>query len=117
MPTARYGDASHAFIVALDGALQASKPLPVKVPGDTAETAIAAEIGTSALTGTMFLAAVAARPSTFAGAGSPSATFCRSVAAAGGAPINNRVRTAAVAPIRGTETIARRDLMVHLGGH
>src|SRR5690242_5521875 len=39
MPTARYGEASQAFIVALDGALHASKPLPVNVPGDTAETA------------------------------------------------------------------------------
>src|SRR3954454_18922604 len=36
MPTARYGDAFHAFSAATDGAVHASKPYPVKMPARAA---------------------------------------------------------------------------------
>src|SRR5438067_11972321 len=39
MPSARYGDANHAFSVACDGAVQASKAYPVKTPARAARGA------------------------------------------------------------------------------
>ena len=41
MPTARYGEASHASMVAELGAVHASNPLPVNAPGATCAAATA----------------------------------------------------------------------------